>query len=114
SVQPLLSGENLKSPLSPRVQQKLAASRRQLHAAGVVRIKLWNLDGRIVYSDKRDLVGRRFPLASDLAEAADGHVMSDVSDLKEAENVEDHGFGRLLEVYVPLRSSHGRVGGVFE
>src|SRR5437016_7807692 len=34
SVEPILFGENLRSPLSPRVQQKLAASRRQLHAAG--------------------------------------------------------------------------------
>src|SRR3989440_547353 len=114
SVEPILVGENVQAPLSPRVQQELVASRKQLHAAGVVRIKLWNLDGRVVYSDKRDLIGRRFPRAPDLVEAADGHVMSDVSALKEAENVEDHGYGKLVEVYVPLRTAHGRVGSVFE
>ena len=40
--------------------------------------------------------------------------MSDISDANGAENVEDHGFGRLLEVYVPLRSSRAPVGSVFE
>jgi diguanylate cyclase (GGDEF)-like protein len=114
SVEPVLAHADLRAPLTPRVRQELAASRHQLHVAGVVRIKLWNLDGRIVYSDKKALVGRTFPPAEDFVEAAEGRVVSDVSELKEAENIEDHGFGRLLEVYVPLRSSSGRVGGVFE
>jgi diguanylate cyclase (GGDEF)-like protein len=114
AVEPILAHADLRAPLTPRVRQELAASRHPLHVAGVVRIKLWNLDGRIVYSDKKALIGRTFPPAEDFVEAADGRVVSDVSELKEAENIEDHGFGTLLEVYVPLRSSSGRVGGVFE
>jgi diguanylate cyclase (GGDEF)-like protein len=114
SVEPLVAEANLARPLSPALRPKLDASSRQLHAAGVTRIKLWSLDGRIVYSDKHELIGRAFPPAEDLQEAADGKTVSDVSDLKEAENVADHGFGRLLEVYVPLRSVTGEVAGVFE
>jgi diguanylate cyclase (GGDEF)-like protein len=114
SVEPLVAQANLDAPLTPRLRRKLDASRRQLHAAGVARIKLWNLDGRIVYSDKRELIGRMFPPAADLREAAEGRTVSDVSDLNEAENIADHRFGKLLEVYVPLRSATGSVTGVFE
>lgn len=35
----------------------------------VVRIKLWTLDGRIVYSDERPLVGRRFALEPEVMSA---------------------------------------------
>lgn len=114
SVAPILLHTDLRAPLSERVRAALDASQRQLHAAGVVRVKLWNLDRRIVYSDRRELIGRVFPPADDLAEAAAGHAVADVSDLKAAENVDDRGFGKLFEIYVPLRSARGRVGGVFE
>jgi diguanylate cyclase (GGDEF)-like protein len=80
----------------------------------VARIKLWNLDNRIVYSDVPSLVGRTFPPADDLVRATEGWAVSDVSNLDQAENVADHGLGKLLEVYVPLRLTDGRVGGVFE
>src|SRR5436190_7931918 len=114
SLDPIVAQADLRAPLTPALQHRLDASRRQLHAAGVVRIKLWNLDGKVVYSDKQSLVGRTFPADEDRTEAADGRVMSDISDANGAENVEDHGFGRLLEVYVPLRSSRAPVGSVFE
>src|SRR5213083_1163797 len=93
SVEPLIEDANLRAPLPAALQEQLAASREQLHAAGVARIKLWNLDGKIVYSDKRELIGRTFPPAEDLREAAGGEVVSDVSDVDEAENIEDHGLG---------------------
>ena len=114
SVEPLVARVNLSRPVTADLRRRLDASQRQLHAAGVARIKLWGLDGRVAYSDKRELIGRSFPIEEDLREAAEGNTVSDVSDLKEAENIADHAFGKLLEVYVPLRSVNGAVGGVFE
>jgi diguanylate cyclase (GGDEF)-like protein len=114
SVEPIVLGTDLRGPLPPRLQDDLAASARQLHGAGVVRIKLWNLDGTVVYSDKRELIGRTFPPSDELAEAAEGRIASEVSDANRAENIADKGYGQLLEVYVPLRSARGSVGSVFE
>jgi diguanylate cyclase (GGDEF)-like protein len=114
SVEPLVLRTDLRAPLPKGLQQDLAASANQLHGAGVVRIKLWNLDGKVVYSDKQALIGRTFPVSDEIERAAEGHITSDVSDAKRAENVEDHGYGKMLEVYVPLRSSRGRIGSVFE
>jgi len=114
SLEPILEHTDLSAPVTARLRQRLDSSRHQLHAAGVVRIKLWNLGHKVVYSDRRSLIGRTFPPSEDLLEAAEGRVVSDVSDADEAENVEDHGFGKMLEVYVPLRAAGGSVGSIFE
>jgi diguanylate cyclase (GGDEF)-like protein len=114
SVEPIVAHADLRAPLDARLRRELVVSRTQLHAAGVVRIKLWNLDGKVVYSDKRNLIGRTFPRSDELVEAADGRIVSEVSEAERAENVEDHGYGKLLEVYVPLRLANGRIGSVFE
>jgi two-component system, NarL family, sensor kinase len=75
----------------------------------IVRVKLWALDGRIVYSDARPLIGRTFPLPDDLRKAlADGAVRAEVSDLSRPENRFERGRGRLVEVYLPLRLASGR------
>lgn len=75
----------------------------------IVRLKVWSPDGRIVYSDAKPLIGRRFPLPEDLREAlADDAVRADVSDLSLPENRFERGRGRLVEVYLPLRVADGR------
>jgi signal transduction histidine kinase len=75
----------------------------------VVRVKVWALDGRIVYSDARPLIGRKFPLPDDLREAlADGSVRAELSDLSRPENRFERGRGQLVEVYLPLRLADGR------
>jgi diguanylate cyclase (GGDEF)-like protein len=80
-----------------------------------VRVKIWSPTGTIVYSDDHSLIGRTFPIDDQLELALRGSVRSEVSNLSEAENVNDRGHGRLLEVYVPLRTRHGKVPvGAFE
>ncbi|MEA2381020.1 MAG: two-component system, NarL family, sensor kinase [Solirubrobacteraceae bacterium] len=74
----------------------------------IVRVKVWAPDGRIVYSDARELIGQRFPLPHDLREAlADDAVRADVTDLSRPENRLERGRGRLVEVYLPLRLGTG-------
>src|SRR4051794_28364025 len=86
--------------------------RREVLSQGVVRVKLWDAGGRILYSDARQLVGRRFGL--DDAERhvllANSGVIADVSNLDEPEQATERALhvGKLLEVYVPLRAADGR------
>ncbi len=81
----------------------------------IARIKLWNRSGRVVYSDDSKIVNRKFPLGGDLEEALDGEVSSEVTGADEVENAEERGFGRLLEVYVPLEfGAAGVPAGAFE
>ena len=75
----------------------------------VVRVKLWTLDGRIVYSDERPLVGRRFALEPEVMNAVRRRVVAaDVSDLNRPENRYERRFGKLLEVYLPIETPGGR------
>ena len=63
---------------------KLDAVVRQ-HVIGrqIVRIKVWDSTGRIVYSDDKSLVGLRFPLGvEDLAVLKSGGAFAEVTSLK--------------------------------
>jgi signal transduction histidine kinase len=86
-----------------------SAVRTRVLRSPVVRVKLWTLDGRIVYSDATALIGRRFSLDEDELHAArTDQVAADVSDASRPENTFERGFGKLLEVYLPVRTPDGR------
>jgi two-component system, NarL family, sensor kinase len=83
--------------------------RTRVLRAPVVRVKLWDASGRILYSDQRELIGRHFPLARDELEALrSGHPISEVSDLAKSENRFERRFGQLLEVYLGIGAPGGR------
>jgi len=74
----------------------------------VVRVKLWDADGRIVYSDEGRLVGRVFPLGDDEREVLEHPTTeAEVSDVDRPENVYERGQGKLLEVYRPVWTPDG-------
>lgn len=75
----------------------------------VVRVKLWDQRGRIVYSDEGQLIGSRYPLGRDERHAlATGSVDAELSDLARPENRFERRYGKLLEVYVPMQGPNGR------
>ena len=72
----------------------------------VVSLRVWSPDGTIVYGSIDENVGQTFPVQGELAEAFDGQVAADLSDLSATENgVERRYWSRLLEMYVPVRMS---------
>jgi two-component system NarL family sensor kinase len=84
------------------------AVRERVLGNQIVRIKVWTPEGRIVYSDATELIGRRFALPEDLRAAhTDNAVRADVTDLSRPENSFERGRGRLVEVYLPLRVASG-------
>lgn len=87
-----------------------AVVRERVLGDAVVRVKLWDADGRIVYSDAASLVGDVFPLGDDeQAVLRDPATKAEVSDLDEPENRLERGEGRLLEVYRPVWTPDGTV-----
>jgi signal transduction histidine kinase len=84
-----------------------ALVRERVLGAGVVRVKLWSPDGRVVYADEPQLIGRVFPLTSEQRSAlAKPRTRAEVSDLEASENEFETG-GRLLEVYRPVWTPEG-------
>ncbi len=74
----------------------------------VQRIKIWNSDGRIVYSDETALIHETFELGDDeLAVLANGSSNAEMSDLSRTENRFEGDSGGLLEVYTRVWSPEG-------
>lgn len=82
--------------------------RQRVLSSRVVRVKVWTPAGKIVYSDARALLGKVYPLgAQETSTLHNGAVVAEVSDLTRPENALERSFGRLLEVYLPVRTSSG-------
>ncbi len=74
----------------------------------LVRVKIWNRDGTIVYSDEPRLIGAHYTLGEDELNALDdGVIEAEVSDLSKPENQFERDHGKLLEVYLPIRAPDG-------
>ncbi len=85
------------------------AMRAYVLQGSLVRVKVWDADGRIVYSDESRLIGRSFTLDEEEREAmADQTADSEISDLAEPENEYERSSGKLLEVYAGVRSTTGQ------
>jgi two-component system, NarL family, sensor kinase len=76
--------------------------------APLVRVKMWTVDGRIVYSDNGELIGSTFPLdEEELAIIESGEIRADISGLDKSENELEQAFDSLVEVYVPIVGPDG-------
>jgi two-component system, NarL family, sensor kinase len=75
--------------------------RRGILGGRIVRVKIWDATGRIVYSDEHRLIGSRY--ASGAQELRDvAGTTAEVSDLSQPENRFERRFDKLLEVYLRI------------
>jgi PAS domain S-box-containing protein len=83
----------------------------------IVRIKIWDKDRTVRWSDDINLVGRRFLDNEQLEEALRGEVVSEIVSASE-QKAKYRGRGApetLMELYIPIRrSSDGEIEYVFE
>jgi diguanylate cyclase (GGDEF)-like protein len=84
--------------------KRIAALDDWFASSGLLRGKLYDSRGRIVWSDDHAFIGRSMISHSDVREALQGEVHADVEDDAEELGAK----GEFIEVYVPIR------GGVFE
>jgi signal transduction histidine kinase len=106
-VQPALTDAMATSPeRATRVLDPIV--RHRVVDKSLVRVKLWNAGGTVLYSNDPRLVGQRFPLDTDARQAlTTPHTEAEISDLQRPENRLDRGQGKLLEVYRPVWTPDG-------
>ncbi len=86
-----------------------AAMNSYVIQGSLVRVKLWDATGRIVYSNESRLIGQTFPLGEEERQVlATGGTNSEISDLGKPENQYEAGFGALLEVYTGITGPTGQ------
>ena len=107
-VQPQLSNGLLRG--DPRAIARVDRVVRQgVLRDAVVRVKIWDASGRIVYSDDKRLIGSHYRLAEDEQASLRGQeVEAEVSDLSKPENRFERRYHKLLEVYLPIRMPAGK------
>lgn len=80
----------------------------QVLGGSVVRVKIWSPDGRILYSDEPELIGRRFALGEEERSLLrEGGAEAELSDLSQPENRFERQEGKLLEAHTPIRTPDG-------
>lgn len=73
----------------------------------IVRVKIWERSGRIIYSDDDRLIGEVYPLGDEELEVLDTDgIEAEVSDLASPENRYETE-KKLLEVYLPIDTAAG-------
>ena len=99
------SGDRLTPASTARLDQMVAD---EAERADLLRVKVWNADGVVLYSDEHRLIGQTFPLGDDELEALEeGVPTAEVSDLAKSENLYERADGKALQVYVPVRATDG-------
>jgi len=102
-IQPQLSEPDMTTGLS---QEQINEIDTRLHGASigteVRRIKVWNRDGKVIYSDNPALIGKTFEIDDDLKDALAGVPSASVTDGHDEENSGDNLPGPLIQVYAPL------------
>jgi signal transduction histidine kinase len=84
------------------------AVREKILNVSMVRVKIWDATGKIVYSDEGRLVGDSFILGPDELDALHGtQPDAGISDLSSPENRFEDRTLQLLEVYMPMRTRDG-------
>jgi signal transduction histidine kinase len=75
---------------------------------GIVRVKIWDRDAVVVYSDEARLIGEGFDLDQSEREILEGGgIDAETTDLSEPENRYEDRSTDLLEVYLPIQTPSG-------
>jgi signal transduction histidine kinase len=87
------------------LDEAVSAARRD---TTLVRVKIWDGSGRIVWSDEPRLFGATYTLGDDEVEALEsGETEAEISDLSRPENRYERSRGVLLEVYRRIETPTG-------
>lgn len=94
-------------------QQSFQSFFDAVQSPDLVRMKIWNRDFTVVWSELRELIGQRFSDNHEVQEALEGKIEFELAESKD-EQVSERAFQALSETYVPFFNAKGEVVGVFE
>ena len=79
----------------------------------LLRIKIWDRNFTILWSNLKDLIGERFPDNLEVKEALEGKIEFELSKVK-FEHFSERRYRELTETYVPIPDANGNVVAVIE
>ncbi len=106
-IEPLLQELATTNQLSSEAQRRLDALLAETPLGRkVVAIKVWAPDGTVLFSNNKQLIGRKYPMTDRLSGAWSGQVEAEFNHLEDEENeLERPLLLPLLEIYAPVRAA---------
>jgi signal transduction histidine kinase len=102
-------------PPSPEVRRALDSALATVgRRFGLAAIKVWSVDGRLVYASGTENEDRVQTVSGDVTEAAQGRIVVEFNAPSEESRFEFAKFDALVEVYAPVRDEAGDVAAVVE
>lgn len=99
-VAPLVD-EDVRARTPGAADQLTAVMAARMRDGSVRHVKVWDVDGVVIWSDQQEMVGRRFALTQDVAALFGTRgVTAELSGLDRPENLGEREERELLEVYV--------------
>lgn len=84
----------------------------------IFRIKVWDTDFQVVYSNAQELIGKRFPDNIEVKESYEGEeeleIKTDEGGTDKTELSTEYSYKNFVEIYTPIRDDQGKIIGVFE
>lgn len=93
------------APQSPETRERWRKELSRLFAGlpDVMRVKVWDREGTVLWSDEAQLIGQRFPDNRDLRAALAGEVNAEIRELTKPEHAYEEGrYSMMAEVYIPI------------
>jgi len=103
--------------MTPQRLKKLQSLFNDLKNRNTLKVKLWNKDGKIIYSTDESLIGKTFQKKASLKSALAGRADTEIVDTRvHPENKFDQkDFLKAVETYIPVKPPDSkRVEGAFE
>ncbi|MEP7201418.1 MAG: ATP-binding protein [Ilumatobacteraceae bacterium] len=102
--------DDLLTGTTTALQKMDIAGRALMSEGGASHVKVWSVEGRVLWSDEKELIGRTFEFEEDEKKLLDGEgVLASVSSLDKDENQFEIAAGEtsLLQVYFGSRTPSG-------
>ena len=98
------------SPLNTEIQSFF---NNLLSLGSIFRVKVWGIDGTILWSDRKELIGKNFVDNEHFRVALLGGVSYQVAEPTKTEHFSEQEAGKILEIYTPIIRD-GKIVGVIE
>lgn len=82
--------------------------------SNIMRIKVWNENGTIIYSDNTEIIGQDHNSNENFQKAMSGEIISESGKQDDEDNEGENTFYELTEIYIPIKFDNGKIVGVIE
>lgn len=84
-----------------------------IQSLDLVRIKVWDSNYTVLWSNLSEIIGQRFQDNHELAEAYEGEIEFEI-ERQSQESISERQYKELSETYVPIKNIGGEIVGVME